>query len=564
MILIFDHTPTTRYDRLADVQRIDNWSEFEFHYTEDALLIILAELIWNTRQADEFFGFDVLRTLRLRYKCKNPVIILSAFSEELLKKLATKNRNEINVVLTPGHYFYTLMEFKALKFSEKIFQPINAYTLSDISNHLFSVAGQIDEEIHNLNNQLLFDYQHNKEQAIRENQSRIQQAVNNIKQFLDLPSPAIFKPLEDKILAATLAFKNGKTELEDLIGAMEVLGSESKALLPKLPVLENELTSGLNLQNCPWQILYLEDTKGNSDLLIQRFNKVKLRCTIINHPQKAIDLLKKDTANLFTVFICDYRLKDNNGRWYDLQGYSVLEQVFLELPNLVALFALTSFDRRTLLKIQEKHKMKVRTYSKVDVLASKGGFNVFCETVIEEGDKFYELSISKPKSASWNRGYLKKFDRPLKEYYRLHRMAADFAASNINISNLATDCFESIRRHKHDKRTFVEFNDLNIQEGIGIEKIQLSSAVKLEKFRNKLIGRRVAIALFQLLEMNKQQIYWAMKTGSYRKEVNENQNSVNQYFSTYMGLSLEKDIPDGLLPEERFWLEQLTKSFNIL
>ena len=39
----------------------------------------------------------------------------------------------------------------------------------------------------------------------------------------------------------------------------------------------------------------------------------------------------------------------------------------------------------------------------------------------------------------------------------------------------------------------------------------------------------------------------------------ENDNTVNQYFSTYMALKLDKDIPKNLLPEEWEWLKNLEK-----
>ena len=283
-------------------------------------------------------------------------------------------------------------------------------------------------------------------------------------------------------------------------------------------------------------------------------------CVLADNAEDAYQILQKDKLNEITALICDYRLLKKNGDWQDAQGYHILEKVFTNFPNLLSFFALTSFNRKALLKIQQQHQMQVWSYTKDDVMSSEGGFNIFAEKVTEEAQKTFEAVTNIPKSKVWTKGYDKKFDQPFVYYYRLHRLSDDFRNANDNIGKEAQAFVIEMAQLKYNSKYEVKLPHpieiYTFQEGIGKDKQMTTVKEKLEKFRFKLMGRRIAIALYHLLELHKSQVYWAMKTGFFGR-AEDNNNTVNQFFTTYLGLSLEKDVPGRLLPEERNWLKKL-------
>lgn len=548
----------------------ESWRRVEYahgmtqmQFADADRIFIILEYPWEHANYTDFFGFKILRFLRLNLKIKAPVILLSFLDKRWF--LSNAKHPEFKVLNTPGHYFFQLpVDWSELE--KTAFSEISDNTLHDINGAFFTLEGIIDEEFHNLKNRVFKnsdDYQ-TKAALFESVFAEVKNSFNRFEDYLDMHDHPIMQDILAKL----------KHDLEEKIIVQEDMDANAviidnyigdiKRLLPP----DEKHPEDIAIETTPaWKILFVDDDKSIALRVQELFADKNITCSIASNAQDVFDILRSDEENNITVLICDYRLLNADESWQEMQGYSIIEKVFLEFENELAFFSLTSFNKRTLIRVQNLHNVKVHSASKDDVIGKSKtvtGFNLFADKVLEEGNKVFNLKRSQPRASSWVKGYTKKFDRPLRDYYRKHRLANDLAAADQKMAEEAEAFFAAIVKHKHQGLNPEQINILPIQEGIGKDKKQLlTESEKLEKFRIKLIGRRIAIALHQLLEMDKGQIYSSMKSGRFRKQSpRENDNTINQFFSTFMALSLEKDIPDNLLPEEKKWLAQMKEKYG--
>lgn len=519
-------------------------------------IFILAE-IFDSHEPSDFYGFEILKEIRLIHKSTAPIIILSFLSKDYFLK---KNTQPIfNILKTPGHYFERL-PVDLTKITNKNYASIDDDTLHDINTHFFFNEGIIDEAFHNLKNKLIFNLtSSSKEQIFAKIKLAIEHTFSQFLKGLDIPEDRQLDEILKKLLHEIEKEVLINEKIDKNLSIIENYVGEVKRLLPPTKKEEKDI---LFFDKISWKILFVDDDVEVALRFQKLFEKNNITCLIAHNANDAFNTLKQDKNNDITVLICDYRLLKEDNTWQRIQGYNILKEVFLNFDNEVALFSLTSFNKRTLLKIQKFHKMQVWSYAKDDILGndqSKIGFNFFIEKVIQEGNRVFEFKRSQPKATSWVKGYDKKFDRPLKDYYRIHRLSKDYETATDFLRKTATEIFNTIKNAKHGNVQGIILEIPTIQENIGKDKKKIQTeAEKLERFRDKLLGRKIAIALHNKLEMSKGQIFNIMKRNHFTlKEPQESDNAINQYFTTYMALSLEKDITKNLLPEERNWLENL-------
>ena len=532
-------------------------------FAEIGRIFIILEHPSEYTNYSDFFGFKILRFLRLDLKIKKPVILLSFMDKEWL--ISNKKYPEFKILNTPGHYFFQLPA-DLLQLGQRHFSGLDDNTLHDINSAFFILDGVIDEEFHNLKNRVfknINDYK-TKSDLFNAVLTEVKNSFARLENYLDIR--------DDSAIGNVLV--NLKNDLEETILIQEDFDANAividnyigdiKRLLPPDEKRPEDLITKLSPA---WKVLFIDDDVSIAVRVQELFREKNIQCLITHNAEGVFEILSADKENNITVLICDYRLLNTDKSWQKIQGYSIIERVFLNFDNNLAFFSLTSFNKRTLIRIQNLHNVKVHTASKDDVIGKSKtvtGFNLFADKIIEEGNKIFDLKRSQPKATSWGKGYSKKFDQPLKHYYRKHRLSNDLASADQKIAEEAEAFFKAIVEHKHKGLHPQDLTLLTIQEGIGVDKKLFSTKTeKLEKFRVKLTGRRIAIALHQLLEMDKGQIYSAMKSGRFRKQnPTENDNTINQYFSTFMALSLEKDIPKNLLPEEKNWLDQMKEKYG--
>ena len=138
-------------------------------------------------------------------------------------------------------------------------------------------------------------------------------------------------------------------------------------------------------------------------------------------------------------------------------------------------------------------------------------FAVFADKVATEAQAIFDVVVNIPKSKVWKNGYPKKFDQPYSYYYRLHRLAEDFSNADSKIGKDATQVVKEVTKLRTDATYAMHLpytlGANTFQESIGRDKQENSIAEKLQKFRFKLMGRRIAIALYNRKELKKNQIY---------------------------------------------------------
>ncbi|MEM7104061.1 MAG: response regulator [Bacteroidota bacterium] len=541
----------------TDEKNTENQKSVMVQWSEDAIQIltseiskldrvfILAELSFEYQNASTFFGFELVRELRQK-KVLNPIIIMSFFP----KSFFITNRNQNFAILkTPGHYFVQLPALMNDLVAGE-YEGIDKLTLMDINRHIFSLEGHLEEIFHGLKNFVLSWSQYPENTFEAKLKSEIRMAFSKVNDYSNDYNRIVMEVIEQELI----------TNFQEEITSgnprnFPMLIDNALNDLKKNYSQENPQELKTNTVRYPWKVLYVEDELNIAEIIKQKLFERGIPCELAVNYNQTLEILKSDKLNEITVVICDYRLLDENGSWQKEQGYKIIELINMKFNKLLSFFSLSSFDDSALLFIQQEYKIKVRSYPKTDVINSEEGFNIFAKKIIEEGDKVFDQICSVPKHKVWTTGYLKKFDKPFSYYYRHHRLAIDFANADKNIAEKAALFVLQIAHQKYRLENDGETELYSFQEGIGNDKKSTTLKEKIEKFRIKLIGRRISFALYTLLSLKKGQIYWALKTGTLGRD--DESNTINQLFTTYLGLSFEKDIPNRLFPEEREWLEQM-------
>jgi CheY-like chemotaxis protein len=519
-------------------------------------LVILAELNWDSKLKSQFYGIDILRKLRAERRLIHPVVFCSFLP---LSYFASNPKYEILKV--PGHTFIQL-PFRPKKdetivnyIKRNLGAPLSEELLDDIVDHLCDAKGLIHEIHHHLKNAVVVPP---GEQGDISRQ-RIVKAVDDAFQILSRMFPndvrvaetrqRLFKDLGENVFVRN-QYSRAIERVSQFAGDFERL---APAIADASPTM---------VEAPPWKILYIEDEAHLRERVQAEFVKRNLACVTAATAEEAFAILKNDAGtNLITLVITDYRLEqpDTFRKWQEMQGYSIIKEVYLNHPNLVSFFALTAASRRALLRVQKTYQVKVNTFSKEDVLSSDGAFNMFAEAVRREGDRVFDAVCSQPQLTSWITED-SKFAAPLKHYYRAHRLALDYETAEAEISAKAKAYVDGV----------VEVNETSSQPPG--HKFQFQAGLAkgpddpsmLPKFREKLIGRRIALGLFVLLEYYPESIYLAMRKSPFAQGneipstlVDEAKQNLKPLLSTHLALSLVDDVPEHLLVEERAWLTEV-------
>lgn len=530
---------------IANQIECDQLTKANYKLTDCKYIYVSLDISWGN-------AFSIIKYFRIEKHLTCPILIFSF--RPLNWFLDNPERPEYNLLKTPGHYFFQLpVDFEEI--AQQNFQGIDRDTLDDIIDHFFNLEGSIDEEFHDLKNRVLFysnEFPENPEELLVFLKKEIKYSFQRIENALQLEESTLLHNIIYQLLEEVEYQVIEEKKYDGINLLISNYSGSVKGLLPK-----SEETTVLNHnKDYPWSLIFVDDDQKIGELVQKKFKERNVECEICTTAEETYELLEKGKPEKpFTILICDYRMLNDDKTWQPVQGYNIIKEVYLSQKYFLSYFSLTSFSKRTLLRVQKRHQMKVWSYSKDDVLSSEGGFNIFTEKIIEEGEKVYNLICGQPKNKTWDKGYDTKFDRPFKDYYRLLRLQPDFEIQKKEVGQKAFVFFREILNKYRDKLYESNIEVYQFQASIGkSKKEQNNEALILKKFKIKLIGRRIAIALFDYLSLSKGEIYNAMKSGRIRKEES---NTINQFFSTYLALSLEKDIPNNLLPEEREWLNTL-------
>lgn len=213
------------------------------------------------------------------------------------------------------------------------------------------------------------------------------------------------------------------------------------------------------------------------------------------------------------------------------------------------------------MNIVKEHQVTIWDYPKDLIINSEENLNYFIKRVLEEGSRIYTLLLYLPMTKVWEAGFGKKIAHSYKHYYRLHRISADFESANRDIDLKSSQYIDEMVMLNRDKNYKVDLPIYELKEEL---RESYSIEENLERFRVKLIGRRIAIGLFDKFYLDKESVYSALKAQRLHGQVRGSENTINQFFSSYLGLKLGRRLkinPDTLLIEERYWLNRINSTY---
>ena len=528
-------------------------------------LVVLAELSWNEKRLSEFSGIEILKKLRAERHLNTQVLFCSVLPEKYF--YLSERHGRFDILKTPGHHFLQLPADLKTTLSKIDVEPIDLETLEDIVESTCNLEGMLNEEIHALKNAVIIS-KRDETLLLEQFKGKITAAIEHANQkflFLFSNDPKVSQ-IKDEIISEV---KTKITSQETYPHAIDIVGNFEGKLRTLLPFQEQQGVRTLP-ERPPWKILFVDDESHVLKRVQSEFEKRNITCEIVSSAEEVFNVLRDDTGrNRITALIVDYRLYGPDGRWKDEQGYSILRNVYLHKPNFLSFFALTAANRKALMRIQSTYQMRVIPYSKEDILSSSGAFNMFAERVTEEADRTYEAVCAQPQLTTWHQPKEKNI-KPLKFYYRVHRASLDYEDAEKVISEKAFEYVRSIVTEYEKNDPQPQGHKYEFQASLDVEPDDPNS---LEKFRIRLIGRRIAIGLYSELGFTRKGIFYAMRKQPYIVSLSDfgpennqvSKKSIDALLATALALSIEDDFPDHLLVEERHWLhEKLNPDLNTL
>jgi CheY-like chemotaxis protein len=516
---------------------------------------LLAELNWDGRSLTQFYGFKVLRKLRIKLQALFPVFICSTFPFNFF----SEKGGVYNIFRAPGHAFIHLPQ-NVFKFKPK--QPVLPLTrnlLQDINYHFFDVNGLLDELFHSLKGRVNYD-------AERE----IKAHFIEISKIISPEQAPELKELENNLV------DNIRNNPNQISAARIVSDYKFRVarLLPQTESLESETNPEF-----PWHVLCIDDEAKILNDLSKAFKKRGINCYSAQSGEKAFEILQRDFAgqllddqsekvlpqNSIALVICDLRFLDAQENWQYWQGWDIIEHIFNKMQNMLTFFVLTTKKGTIVRQMQEGRQARVFMFSKEDVLyqhpcnnnkiaPDQSGFNIFAQRVREEAEKIHDDLCNLPAGEYWSQKIWKtKIDYPLQQYYRNHRLSNDYQAKEKWINECAINFIDEAelvkdpffkRKTKIDSLNF----DYNFKAGLTDAP---GNPMVMEKFYTKLIGRRIAIGL-TLKGWSGTEISSILKL----RTLEEDNEIDRQLFSAYFAMSsnIEQDIPNHILIEEKNWV----------
>lgn len=506
--------------------------------SQDDLIFILAELQWAPEdRATSYRGFEVVKEIRYVKQWLNPIVICSTTGDKpFFLKQAGAQFKVLN--LPHSHYFLEFpLEYTAIAELIGFDSPLKALTpnqLKDIVYHTFSARGLMDEELHKL-----------KDQITTRGNDAITEAFNNIRHLIRINTEFSL----DKL----------KAEMHEQLSlhpdrALGLVTEFKPKIVSLLPQADQETFIKIQV---PWQILFIDDNEYFRELLKDKLGQCGLTCITAGSGEEAFQLLAMDAkgriprtygtdywpAHSITVLISDLRLHSpGTEEWQALQGYDIIEQVFENHSHFLSFFMLTG-KKTGIYQEYAQSKVRIQWFAKEDVLppvVSVSVFNSFARQIEKAGNNIEKILCSIPTASTWNNPYPGKLKYPLKNYYRYHRLTTDYYEQENWINAAASSYVDEVLQDKAKPQKY----QFQAGQAEGPE-----FPGEMEKFRDKLIGRRIALAL-HIKGFSSEEIQEAMRG-------NIAPDNGRQFFSTYLALSTNLDnlIPEGLLVEEKFFLE---------
>lgn len=368
-------------------------------------VIVFCELKWKDKLYQQFYGFEVARELRMRYKLLCPIILVSVLPQNYFEEKAQREI-KYNILYGRGTGFVEWVNIKNLDSINKSILPLSEAALSDLNEMLLNLRGfVIDKLTHDL--------------KLGMSEKELINKMNSVGAYLDNRQKANIG--WDDFLKRFIEKQNDtdgfrKLKEEFLIKCKQELGDET-------------ITTSISDLAIGHKVLVVEDDpdfkKDVEDKLKDHFELI-----VTDNSDEAIHTLNEDGSNGIVGVITDWRLYSDNSKtyWQKLQGYEILE--YAAKTHFAALFSLTSEDDRNVHEIRNKLGLDIHLFKKQH-LTSKGQWDLIADVVKQRCDAVKEVISSQPSGAKWTLDYYDKYDKyknkervlikSLKEKYRERR-----------------------------------------------------------------------------------------------------------------------------------------------
>jgi len=519
-------------------------------------VVILLKLNWDFLSG-KYNGLEVLRLLREnRYKA--PVFIVSQDKKEDIYQ----SKNQLTGLLkTPGTYLIDAFSFKIdLKDSQEP-QQLSDKLLDDLLYYTTHKTGFLEEIIHNTKNKLPQEFRKYTSSEI----NNIIDTISNIIPFIRELIPSEKRQFSDDIWNSLFETLKQSSVRNNKIKPADELYKAKSSILSFFSDEEDDVSAIKS--NGKWNVLYVDDDKHFLNDMRSRLDQFGIHCFTAQTGLETFEILKNDKdgvlmsnggrvfpPNSITVLVCDWRMQNELEEWHSFQGYDIIDIVAHEYTNSLSFFMLTSKKGGIIRNVQKASDYKINWFAKDDVLQSEISFIFFIDKIIEMGDSTYNSILFRPGSTAWKYKTAHRAKLPLGEYYRQFRMSTNYKKMEDEIADLAIDFYEQAK-------TVMEYHEeVFSQRALEVEsEITPSAEMKSEKlnevwlqFRDRMVARRVALALYKMEEWDTDDISSILLSKKLGGKPNR------WFFSEAMCLSAKMDnnFGDQTLIEEINWFEK--------
>jgi len=496
----------------------------------DTGVLITAELRWDKHLYSDFYGLEMIGKIRTLYASRRPILLTSYANMATLG--LTTFRGKGRYWKDPSLAYVSLAELECMDAAQilSLFRrPLDPELHDDLRESIYERKGYLGELFHDLWELSQNDSKVNILEAIAHCFDKIRRlfpgelaTIGRVQRELER------KWKVEKILPLHISLHELKAHL----------GSERK-LAAQAP-------------SEAWKVLLIDDRPPPALLDCLKAWGIGVQQAASYEQAKAI--LAKDVKNQITVVICDYRFFDPSGRYQYEQGYHIINQL-AHLPNYLAFITLSNYEQYSLQRFFEKHHIKATSFSKNDILGNRHQEVKlqFVQKIIAENARIQALIQELPDF------------KPIQHrYYQKHISAPDYARAEQRISSMALGLVQKVVK-SNGVKSIKAFLNHNFQGHLN----NRSEARNLQNFREKLLGRRVALGLCQLYKsrlshcQNKKEL-WLTITSILRTgciEIGE-EAGLRDLVNTHLRLSVRKSYPwdevEGhrLTLEEKSWLRK--------
>lgn len=456
-----------------------NGKSDEFESVEGILITV--ELNWGKTEYSALYGLDLVERLRARgFKC--PITLTSYMPEQLLKFSQTIPDERFRYLAKdPSMRFVPLLELEKGKPDQpgELFEDaLDEFLWKELKNSLYNKWGYIRKLLHDFSS------------GVRCLDTRILKK-RLISGFAEIS--VLFPEWSEEI-------EKQKVEILELINPDSNRESWSSPFHKKLEQLKSMLSlpvnPGLGMEEefpeKGLSILIIDDEDKEIDLLEERLMAVNglgklLTCYRANNGEEARKILEKDRDNRIRVVVCDSRFYDTKGKFAREQGYHIINEID-KMDRLTSFIALTGIEPDYLHQLQKNVSCRIMPFIKQNVLGNDNIFGHFLRWIIEFDKDLKELlsdqfNFKNPK-------YLKA--------YQVHKSSLDYSLAEKDIAEKA---FEIVMKVK-ERKVPLSKGDYFINKYSSKILKKNSPQVNLENFRIKLLGRRIALGLYQVFVLN--------------------------------------------------------------